>query len=739
MTLSQTKVTRAPKKKPEREVVPPEQRAASQRRRMLAVTIGIFLCFGIVLGQAFRLQVLTRDRLLFEAERNYMRTKVIESRRAEIYDRNGEQLAISVLVDSIVVVPAHVEDKEATAVKLAAALPGVKASDLLARMQRSPWWVYVKRRVSDEESAAVKALGLEGVMITQEPKRFYPKRELAGQLLGRVGIDNAGLEGLERAFDEILVRRRSVVPGGDVEGTSQAAKVEQPKLDTVEVPYLKDIYGREAYVQGLPVSLVPEGLSVVLTIDEKIQAVAEEALAHGVHASKALSGMAIVMDVKTGEVLAIANYPFFNPNEPDPKNMYAWKNRGVKDQYEPGSTFKVFSLAAVFDRKQARLDEIVDCEKGAMRVGKYLIRDTHRSDKITVREVLAHSSNIGIAKLTKRIGKKALKETIEAFGFGRRTGLEVDWEAAGRIQPLKRWADITFANVSFGQGIAVTPIQMVRAFAALGNRGVLMRPQLVKALIDGDGRVVRHFPPVVEGRAVSERAAALTLDAMVAVTREGGTGTAAAIESYTVAGKTGTAQKPDTGYKHGVKVGKGSGGYRDDAWIASFIGVVPAEDPQIAIAVIIDEPEGRGFGGVVAAPVFREIGRWTLEYLGVQPSQKRPVKLSRVAANAMPAAEEDPTPVDDGAHVVLAEQAQAEADGEVAETKVPDFLGSSIGRSIDLASAARLRIEISGSGKAVGQAVAPGTALSPWSTVRVTFATAFDPAEETAARSSEGM
>lgn len=718
-----TTVSRNRTKAPPEELSP-EQRLKWLRLRMGIVIGGVMLCFLIVLGQAFRLQILSRDKLLFEAERNYMRTKVIQSQRGAIFDRNGEQLATSVGVSTVVMVAQHMKDPQLVATQLSHALKGVEAETLLKRMRRSSWWAYAKRRVSEEEAAQVKALGLQGVVVTQEPKRFYPKRELAGQLLGRVGMDNEGLEGLERALDDILVRRKPVEPSEDVEGTTKAAvKKKKPDLDSVKVPYLKDIYGHETYVLGLPQKLLTEGYSVVLTIDEKIQAVAEEALAKGIKAHNGMSGIAIVMEVQTGEILALANVPTCDPNKPDPTEMFSWKNRAVKDVYEPGSTFKVISLAAVLDRGAARLDEMVDCEKGAMRVGRYTIRDTHRSDMLSVRDVLAHSSNIGVTKLTRRIGKAALRESIEKFGFGKPTGLEVEWEASGKVQALKRWADITFANTSFGQGIAVTPIQMVRAFAAIGNGGVLMRPQVVKSLIDSDGNLVRTFMPASDGRAVSQRAAKLTLDAMTAVTREGGTGTNAAIEGYNVAGKTGTAQKPDTGYRRGVFVGRSSRGYRSDAWIASFIGVVPAEAPRLAILVVVDEPDGRAFGGVVAAPVFREIGEFALKYLEVPPSERRPIKVSRIAKAAAAAA-------DDRAHVDLGEPASPDADTVV----VPDFLGVSIGRALDMARSARVQVDVVGSGKATEQSLPPGSSVSPGATVLLRFSSAYDVAAAPAAQ-----
>lgn len=709
----------------------PEDRQASARRRMAAVTVVVLMLLGVGIYKAFTLQIMDRDHLLNVAEQNYLRTMVVEERRGEIVDRRGQLLATSVKVDTIVANPRDVRDPVATANALVQVMDGLDEAKLAKKLASKSWWVHIKRRVSEQESAAVKALRLPGILITQEWKRYYPKRELAGQLIGRVGADALGLEGLEKALEKTLISRpeppqAGAAPNDEAAAESPSSETKpavKPPVATIRVPYIKDIKGRASYVEGIPADLAPEGYSVELTIDAEVQSAAEDALEQGVLAHNAQSGIAIVMDVKTGEILALANYPEFNPNNPGNHDTYAWKNRAFKDQYEPGSTFKVFSMAAVLDRKAARLNEKVNTENGAMRVGKYLIRDTHRAKEMTVREVLGHSSNIGIAKLTQRIGKKNLHAALKAFGFGERTGIITDYEAPGSIQPLKRWADITFANVSFGQGIAVTPLQMVRAVAAIGNEGKLMRPQIVRRILTREGHTVREFAPEVTGQTIRPEVAPLVLDAMKACVEPGGTGTAAAIPGYTVAGKTGTAQKADSPFRKGKRVaGKTkSQGYMPDAWIASFVGLVPAENPQLAILVIVDEPDGRGFGGVVAAPIFRQIGEFALKHLQIQKSVARPVKIAEKGSDdAKPA----PALPNLGiADAVMEQPFVTTMEGDRSQT-VPNFVGQSMAAVIRTALAAGLQVEVVGTGRAVAQNPRAGTTLDGSDRVLVRFESA---------------
>jgi len=666
-----------------------------------AVVLGIFFC--IALGQAFRVQVLEQEEMLHEAKKNYLREMVVESRRGNIVDRTGEQLATSIRVDTIVANPNNVKTPRETARALAEVLSGVDANVLSRKLESKSWWEYVKRRVSEDESRAVKALKLPGIQITQEWKRFYPKRELAGQVIGRVGYDAEGLEGLEKAFDDVLME-------SDLESSEGGSQ-------EVRLSYVKDVRGRAAYVDGLPVDLAPEGHTIQLTLDEKIQNFMEGALERGVQLHKGRSGVAVMMDVPTGEVLGMAHYPPFNPNQAGNYDMYLWKNRAVKEHFEPGSSFKIFSFAAVLEHGAATLDENIDTENGRWRVADHWIHDTHRDESLSVRDVLGQSSNIGTAKLTRRIGTRKVYEIMKDFGFGDPTGIDMDAETRGSLRDPRTWDPVTFANISFGQGVAVSPIQLVAATAAIGNEGKLMRPRLVSRVHTRDGRVLQETQPELVRQVVRADTAEKVIDAMAACVEPGGTGTAAAIPGYTVAGKTGTAQKPATGYDRGRRVAQESkGGYLEDAWIASFVGLVPAEKPRLALLVVVDEPEGHAFGGVVAAPIFREIGEWTLKYLGVPPSNVRPIKVSSVArARDSGRRASAAAVVSKGAAKPISRMT---AD-KVVNGIVPNFLGQGVVQVAAFARAARIQLEVEGSGRAVYQSVRPGTPVDAGAHVMV--------------------
>jgi cell division protein FtsI (penicillin-binding protein 3) len=652
------------------------------RMAIPAVLIALFL--GAALHRAWDLQLVQAGSLMTEARRNYLRSVTFERRRGEILDRFGEQLATSVQVETVVANPKDIHDPAAAAAQLAPVL-GIDTAQLEAKLRKPSYWQYLKRRVPTEEAAQIHALAIPGVFTVREWKRYYPKRDLGAQLLGHVGIDTKGMEGVERALEPVLLPR-------------------DPEKGALKVPYFKDYRGQAAYLSGVPDDLAPEGYTVQLTIDEKIQELAEEALAAGVPQHNGKSGIAIVMDVPTGEILAMANWPGFNPNELMRFEKETWRNRAVKDIYEPGSTFKIFSLAAVMEHKAARLDEVIDVEGGRAKFGADWVRDTHRSDSLTVREVIGQSSNVGIAKLTRRIGKQALHNALVGFGFGAPTGIAFDAEGKGIVQPIKRWAEITFANVSFGQGIAVTPIQLVRAAAALGNGGALMKPKIVDRILTRDGQTVHEVLPQRVGQAVSPEAARAVIEAMKACVSEEGTGKAAAIPGYTVAGKTGTAQKAVGGV------------YREDKWIASFVGLVPAEDPRLAVLVVVDEPDGRAFGGQVAAPIFKVIAEGALHRLGVSPSQPRPVKVARLnVETALSRMKQPPT---------TPEPELPPADAQAGSCAVPDLLGLTMSEAIARTARAGLVANVRGGGVAIRQSLAPHTAVPCGQVVDLSFESA---------------
>ena len=346
------------------------------------------------------------------------------------------------------------------------------------------------------------------------------------------------------------------------------------------------------------------GNSVVLTIDKTIQYTAEKELAVAVRKSGAKGGTAIVMDPKSGEVLAMANYPQFNPNDLSSTSQAALKNRAIVDTYEPGSTFKVFLLAAALEEGVVKPGDKFNCENGSMELAGKVIHDTHKHGALTVREIMKFSSNIGSAKIAAKLGKERFYDYITSFGFGSPTGIELNGEGSGILRSMKTWSNLELATLSFGQGVSATPIQLTTAFSAIANGGYLMKPYLVKDILDRDGKVIKSNQPQIVKKVISGDTASKVTEMLRDVVAEGGTGTEAALNGYDVAGKTGTAQKVS-----------GGRGYRENKHVASFIGFVPAESPELVVLVAIDEPEGIQYGGIVAAPAFRAISETSLRYL----------------------------------------------------------------------------------------------------------------------------
>ncbi|MGA6926835.1 MAG: penicillin-binding protein 2, partial [Desulfosarcina sp.] len=358
---------------------------------------------------------------------------------------------------------------------------------------------------------------------------------------------------------------------------------------------------------GMPVNLTG-GNNVVLTIDRTIQHIAQKALEASVTGYAAQSGMAVVMVPATGEVLALAQYPFFNPNSYTDFKRESWRNRAITDPFEPGSTMKMFSAAAAIDSGVCSPSTIFFCENGEYRIGRNTIHDTKSHGWLSLQQIVKYSSNIGSVKMAEALGPRQLHDYLSAFGFGQRSGITCPGETAGSLSPFKIWSAIDAGAISFGQGISVSAIQLVAAASAIGNDGVLMKPLLVKSITDRNGRVVKSFAPEPMRRVISVQTAATVRRILKTVITEGGTGVKAALEGYTVCGKTGTAQKIDE-----------SGTYAKGRYLSSFIGLTPADRPELAILVIIDEPKVQTYGGIVAAPAFRQIALETLTYLNIPP------------------------------------------------------------------------------------------------------------------------
>ena len=560
------------------------------RRRIISIFLLLLLCLGGVAAKLFFLQIQQRDRLSQRATKQYQRRLPIVSRRGTIYDRTGRELAVSLKVTSIFAQPAAVEDRAATAKALAPILQQ-PARDILARLGNDKPFVWLERQLDPAQAEVISDLNLKGIGLYPESRRYYPRQDLAAHVLGMVGLDDRGLEGLEHQYDDLL--------GG------------QPEFVAAQ----QDALGRVIFRQEEPERPAPI-FDITLTIDEVLQYITERDLQRAVEQSRAKAGTAIVMDPYTGEILALANQPTYDPNSYRTVNAAARRDRAITDTFEPGSVFKVILAAGALEEGVVRPGDRFFGENGAIEVSGVTIRDHEKYGWLTVRDILAQSSNVGAIKIGQKLGKSLYYHYISSFGFGSLTGLDLPGETPGLMRRPKSWSPLSLPALSLGQEISVTSVQIATAFAAIANGGNLVRPHVVHALTAQDGSLSHEIDPVVIRRVISPETARTLLDMLRAVVEEG-TGKAASLEEYTVAGKTGTAQKLDPA----------TGRYSHQKIVASFVGAVPAESPRLVILVLIDEPETQRWGGSIAAPTFREIAQDALKYLQVPPSPSRDVRL----------------------------------------------------------------------------------------------------------------
>ena len=568
--------------------LPPKSRRWAKVRIALLGTL--LMAFAVaVMHRAWELQVDRAPALREMAEEQYLRRIRLAPKRGTIYDRHGAELAVSVDVDSVWANPRALRenggDPDVIAGRLSRLL-GVDRERIARRLHSDRYFVWIKRRITPQLAARVRDLDLPGVRLEREARRFYPNRQLASHVLGFANIDGVGIEGLELSLEERLRGDRRVVPA------------------------IRDRRGRVVFSEQLLDDRAAQGDDVTLTLDRTIQRIAERELALAVQTFEAKAGSVVVMDPESGEILALANYPTFDPNDPGDSPASHRRNRAVTDRFEPGSTVKPFTVAAALARGTIGPEQLIDCEDGAMQVDEYVIHDTTPHEELTPAQILAYSSNIGTAKIGGTLGRRGLYRAFRRFGFGEETGLELPGEAGGILRHFRRWYEMDAATISFGQGMSSTSVQLATAMSAIANGGRLVRPRLIGQVRDANGAVVQETHPEVRRRVVPERVARLVGDMLTAVTGPGGTAEEAAIDGYLVAGKTGTAQKAD--YV--------SGGYAEDRWLASFVGFVPAEDPRLVISVVVDEPVIAHYGGVVAGPVFRRVGEQALRHLGVPAS-----------------------------------------------------------------------------------------------------------------------
>lgn len=686
-----------------------------KRARWIRIRMGV-LCglmavgLGAIVSGAYRVEVEDGKDWYDLAERQRQRRLHITPKRGTIYDRNGAPLAESVEVPSVsldaVEMLRGIEDRYvpmriqqyAERIAQALAMPVEEVAEKIGRRRRFAW---LKRRISEQEVEALRALGdraqrhpIRGLVIEGEGRRFYPNRELAGPLLGFVAPDGEGKEGIELSLEHELRGKASEVRG------------------------LRDRSGRLIFSDGIEDEQALAGHNVHLTIDKAIQFTAERELQAAMKTYEALGGSIVVVDPASGEVLAMASAPGYNPNDYSASDPDARRNRCVVDRFEPGSTMKVFTMAAALAAKSVSPTATLYCEEGNMAIDNVVIHDTHPAKWLTPTQLLSLSSNIGMAKIGLGLGEPRLYEGLRRFGFGDPTGVLLPGESAGVLRPRGRpWVSVETASASFGQGISVTTLQLAMAMAAVANNGRLMEPVLLRRVTDSTGMPLSEASPRVRRDVVPAHVARMVSEMLVAVTEGEGTGVEAAIPGFRVAGKTGTAQKIDSA----------TGRYTDTHYVASFVGFVPAERPRLAIAVVLDEPMGGMYGGgSVAAPVFRRVGEMALRYLGVTPRGSTPMKLSEIAEQAGgDLAESTYQVLGQGRAGAPAPPPSAavtpSAPLKGGEVRVPDLTGLPAREAVRSIVALGLAASLEGTGRIARQEPPPGSVLSKGDTIKLVF------------------
>lgn len=635
------------------------------RLTLLLVTASLWL--GIIAVRLFVLQVQRHEEFRALAVEQQQDAVVLSPPRGTIFDARGRQLAVSVEVSSAAAHPHLIEDPAA----VASALEGVagagfeKVSRALASDKKFVW---IERKLDPERAEAARSLDLEGVVFLRESKRYYPLASLAAQVLGYVGTDNQGLAGLEYLYDKVVTSEPGV-----------RTVVRDAKHGTVLTPNMHE-------AEATP------GQDLRLTLDSAIQHVVERELASAITTSGAKKGMIVVMDPESGAILAMASYPTFDPNHFGRAPRSHWRNQIVQDAFEPGSTFKLLTLAAALEVGKVDPLETIDCGMGGITLAGVRIDDHTPFGALTARQIIAKSSNVGAIKLGFAAGRERLYRTIRDFGFGRPTGIDLPSESSGIVWPLERWSELAPAYISFGQGISVTALQLTSAFAAIANGGRLMKPYIVDRVGDGDRR-----QPEVLGWPIAPSSVRQARSMLESVVIEG-TAKTAAIEGYRAAGKTGTAQKVI------------DRGYAANKYVASFVGFAPVKDPVLAAAIILDEPWPRYHGGEVAAPVFRKIASQILLYLGVAADRKEELLPDAGApGHGAPAI----------AGVRTAALRAERANEPVPAGAVPNFAGLSARQVVSLSADLGVAVALEGHGSVTRQSPPPGTPLDEAGTIEL--------------------
>ena len=578
----------------------------------------LILWAAFICARLINLQVVHYGDFEQQARRQQQRTIEVSARRGVIFDRSGHELAMSVAVDSAFAVPIEIPDQENTANVLAKVLHA-DASEILARFKSSHAFCWVARKLDPQTADRIRALNLKGIYFQKEPKRFYPKREMAAQVVGYVGMDDEGLGGIERGFD------------GELRG--EAAKM------LISRDARGHWFGR---VEHEP----DPGRNIVLTVDEKIQYIAERELEQAMRETRAEAGTVIVQNPHTGEILALANRPTFNPNNFHGILQAQLKNRAVSDIYEPGSTFKIVTIAAALEERVTHPDEVVDCQMGSIVIGGIRIHDHKPYGLLNIEQIIANSSDVGAIKIGLRLGEQRFDQYIRAFGFGSQTGIELPGETRGLTKPVSRWSKVSIGAISMGQEIGISAVQLAGLISTIANNGVWVAPRIIKTsapagvqnAMGASGTIApASLRPADQRRVISSETAEQMKKMLEAVVQYG-TGPKAQLEGYSAAGKTGTAQKVDPA----------TGAYSKTKYVASFAGFAPVRDPAVTIVVILDSAVGLHQGGQISAPAFRRIAQKVLACMNVphdlelQPNDKARRMLRATAIKEEDLAESSP-------------------------------------------------------------------------------------------------
>ncbi|MEW6585251.1 MAG: penicillin-binding protein 2 [Nitrospirota bacterium] len=549
------------------------------KKRAVILNTAIICSFIMVCLRLVDLMIFSHERLAERANQQHIKVEEVQARRGVVFDRAGRALALNLDLESLYGDPESLELTDGDIKRLSTVI-NKEPKVIRASIPDSGRFVWIGRKLEPEIAERVRDLDIKGLGFLTEAKRVYPKGRLASHIIGFVGIDNQALEGVELKYDKNL------------------------KTSGGKIVFERDAGGR---ILSSGVETEVKGNDIVLTIDEGLQAIVEKELDKAMADWRPAAATVIMMDPFTGEILALANRPTYDPNHGGSAAGSNKRNRAITDCYEPGSTFKIVVGIGSLEERVVKTGTLFDVSKGSIEVGGRHIRDAHKHGILTFHEVIQKSSNVGSIMIGLRLGKERIHKYAKLLGIGERTGIDLPGEVSGWIYPPERWSGTSIGAISIGQEVAVTPLQILRAYSAVANGGYLVKPHVVSEILSPEGEVIASFRNQERQRVISSRTAEIFRDILKSVTEEEGTGSSASVDGNPVAGKTGTAQMIDPVTKR----------YSREKYVGSFVGFVPADNPRFSMIVVVYEPKGQIYGGVVAAPVFREIAAQSLSYMGI--------------------------------------------------------------------------------------------------------------------------